>query len=67
MKVSFLWILENGDAWRGAVSLAAGKDLTLIFTDDAAMMFLDAKEAKMTGARHLKKFSQRETSSDLGQ
>ena len=67
MKVSFLWILENGDAWRGAVSLAAGKDLTLIFTDDAAMMFLDAKEAKMTGARHLKKFSQRESSSDLGQ
>ena len=31
------------------------------------MMFLDAKEAKMTGARHLKKFSQRESSSDLGQ
>jgi hypothetical protein len=59
LRVTFLWMMKNGDAWRGATSLHPGRTATLIFGEHEATGFSDQKEAPLESLRHLVGFSQR--------
>ena len=59
LRVTFLWMMKNEDAWRGAVALPPGITTTLLFGERDATAFCGEKETPLVGLRHLKGFSQR--------
>ena len=59
LRVTFLWMMKNGDAWRGAAVLHPGGTTTLVFGERDASALYDGKEAPLEGLRHLVGFSRR--------
>jgi hypothetical protein len=59
LRVTFLWMMKNGSAWRGATSVQPGRTTTLVFGEREATAFFDGKEAMLESMRHLVGFSQR--------
>jgi glycogen debranching enzyme len=66
LRVSFLWMLRNGDAWRGSTSISAGVPCTIVMTNDDIVLFQGDEEAKLDAKRQLRNFSQRKLTADLG-
>jgi hypothetical protein len=59
LRVTFLWMMKSGDAWRGATALYPGRTTTLVFGERDATALIDGKQTPMEGVRHLVGFSQR--------
>lgn len=59
LRLTFLWTLKNGDAWRGATWLPPGPTITLLFGERDASALCDGKEMPLENIRHLVGFSQR--------
>jgi hypothetical protein len=59
LRVTFLWMMKNGNAWRGATALHPGVTTTLIFGEHEATVLFDGKNASIERARRLVGFSQR--------
>jgi hypothetical protein len=65
MRVVFMWILPNGDAWRGAVTLHPGTPLDLVMKGDEIVAFQGEKEGAPESKRLLRRFSQHDVMRDL--
>jgi hypothetical protein len=65
MRVVFMWILPNGDAWRGAVTLHPGVPLELVMKGDDIVAFQGEKEGAPESKRLLRHFSQHDTMRDM--
>jgi hypothetical protein len=65
MRVVFMWILSNGDAWRGAVTLHPGAPLDLVMKGEEIVAFQGDKEGAPESKRLLRHFSQHDTMRDL--
>jgi hypothetical protein len=65
MKVNLLWIMENGDAWRGSFRLRGGVPVAIVLGDDDAVLFQGDSRGDLDGKRKLKGFSQRKDALDL--
>ena len=61
IKVGFLWMLDNGDAWRGSTVIAPNTTLTIAIGTDDVVAFHGDKRIALLGQRKLKRFSQRTT------
>jgi glycogen debranching enzyme len=59
VRISFLWMLNNGDAWRGVAMLEGGRKLTIVFGADDLLAYQDEKEIEPVSKRKLKGFSQK--------
>lgn len=59
LRLSFLWMMKNGDAWRGAMALRPGGATMLVFGERDATAFYNDKEMQLESVRHLVGFSQR--------
>ena len=44
VKWRFTWLLENGDAWVGAVRLKPGASATVVFTPAGMLVYQEGKE-----------------------
>jgi len=65
LRVNVLWMLRNGDAWRGSTHLEPGILCTIVMTNDDIVLFQGDKEAKLSAKRQLRNFSQKKLTSDL--
>jgi hypothetical protein len=65
LRVIYIWMLPNGDAWRGAVTLNPDLPLTLVINQEGAVAFQGENEVSQESKRLLKNFSQHATLSDL--
>jgi hypothetical protein len=65
MKVNLLWMMENGDAWRGSFHLKGGVPVAIVLGDDDAVLYGGESHGEFEGKRKLKGFSQRKDASDL--
>jgi len=65
MRVGFMWILANGDAWRGGAVLHEGTSLDLVMRGEDIVAFQGDKEGAPESKRLLRHFSQRELEKDL--
>jgi hypothetical protein len=59
LKVGFLWMLDNGDAWRGSTRLAPNTTLTIAIGTDDVIAYQGDNRIALIGQRKLKQFSQR--------
>ena len=59
VRVSFLWMLDNGDAWRGSTSLLPNTTLTIAFSKNDMLAYNGDRKAELPDARKLKGFSLR--------
>ena len=59
LKVGFIWILPDGNAWRGGSTLSGDGMLRLIFTPDDAIAYRDGTESEIAGKWKLEGFSRR--------
>jgi glycogen debranching enzyme len=46
VKWRFIWMLENGDAWVGAVRVQPGASATVVFTNNGMLVYKDGQEGK---------------------
>ena len=65
MKVNLLWMMENGDAWRGSFRLRGGVPVAIVLGDDDAVIYQGESRGELEGKRKLKNFSQRKDALDL--
>ncbi len=65
MKVSLLWMMDNGDAWRGTFRLQGGTPVAIVLGDDDAVIYRGESRGEFEGKRKLKGFSRRAESFDL--
>jgi hypothetical protein len=65
MRVVFMWMLRNGDAWRGAVTLHPGMPLVLVMKGEEIVAFQGEQEGTPESKRLLRHFSQRDMMRDL--
>jgi glycogen debranching enzyme len=66
LKVIFLWIFMNGDAWRGSAMLQPGSRLTLIFGTEDLVAYSGEEVVELPSSRLLKRFSQRNEFTGVG-
>ena len=59
LKVGFIWLLRDGNAWRGGSVLSPDGVLRLIFTPEDAIAYRDGSEAELAGKWKLEGFSRR--------
>jgi hypothetical protein len=59
LRVTVIWMMRNGDAWRGGADLNPGVTLTIVFGPGEATLFQGEKKSELEGMRLLKGFSQR--------
>jgi hypothetical protein len=59
LKVGFIWMLPDGDAWRGSAALANDGELRLIFSADDAVAYRNGAEEEIAGKWKLQNFSRR--------
>jgi len=64
-KVRFFWMLDNGNAWRGTVNLPRGVKITIVMSDDDALLFEGQAETRLPGKQKLTGFSRREEFSGI--
>jgi hypothetical protein len=65
MRVNLLWMMENGDAWRGSFRLRGGAPVAIVLGDDDAVLYEGESRGEFEGKRKLKGFSQRKDAFDL--
>jgi len=65
MKVNVLWMMDNGNAWRGTASLTGGRPFTLVLRQDDALLFRGDEVVELAGKRLLKNFSQKTSAAEL--
>lgn len=66
LKVNFVWIFMNGDAWKGVATLQPAKRLTLIFGSDDLVAYSGEDIVELPSARKLKGFSMRDQFTGIG-
>lgn len=59
LKVNFVWIFMNGDAWKGWAMIQPGSPLTLIFGSDDLVAYSGEDVIQLPSQRKLKGFSMR--------
>jgi hypothetical protein len=65
LKVSFVWMMANGDAWRGTARLRSGTPMTLVVTPRDVVLFQGDQKGECDAKRQLKKFSQRASAAEF--
>ncbi len=65
MRVNLLWVMDNGDAWRGSFRLRGGAPVAIVLGDDDAVLYEGESRGDFEGKRKLKGFSLRKEASDL--
>jgi hypothetical protein len=65
MRVNLLWMMENGDAWRGSFRLRGGAPVAIVLGDDDAVLYEGDSRGELEGKRKLKGFSQKKEAGDL--
>ena len=65
MKVNLLWIMDNGDAWRGSFRLSAGAPVAIVLGDDDAVLYRGDSRGELEGKRKMKHFSRKTEAADL--
>jgi hypothetical protein len=65
MRVNLLWILDNGDAWRGSFRLRGGTPVAIVLGNDDAVIYQGESRGEFEGKRKLKGFSRRTEAFDL--
>jgi len=65
LKVSLIWMMDNGDAWRGSFRLGGEVPVAIVLGDDDAVMYQGDSRGELEGKRKLKGFSRKSESSDL--
>jgi hypothetical protein len=59
LNVGFIWMLPDGNAWRGSAPLGADGELRLIFSADDVVAYRDGAEQEVAGKWKLQAFSRR--------
>lgn len=59
MNMSFLWMLDDGDAWRGSCKIPPRTDVTVVITKDGVLLYYNQEEATLQSSRKLVGFSRR--------
>jgi len=65
MRVNILWMMDNGDAWRGSVGLKAGAPVAIVLGDDDVVVYQGDSKGEFRGKRKLKGFSRKSEAGDL--
>ena len=65
LKVSLLWVMDNGDAWRGSFRLKGGNPAAVVLGDDDAVIYQGDSRGEFEGKRKLKGFSRKSEALDL--
>jgi hypothetical protein len=65
MRVNLLWMMDNGDAWRGSFRLKEGTPVAIVLGDDDAVIYQGDSRGELEGKRKLKHFSQKGEASDI--
>ncbi len=65
VKWRFIWVLENGDAWIGAVRLPPNSSATAVFMPDGILVYQDGEEKKPEEAWLVKAFTRGGEPGDL--
>jgi len=66
LKINFIWIFMNGDAWKGVATLQPAKRLTLIFGPDDLVAYSGEDIVELPSTRKLKGFSMRDQFTGIG-
>ena len=59
MRLRLLWMLDNGDAWRGSAVLPPDTLLTIVIGNDDILAYQGDTRIELTGKGKLQHFSQR--------
>ena len=59
IRIRFLWMMHDGNAWKGTTTLQPGKQLRLVFTEDDLLCFIGDDETELQNKQQLRGFSQR--------
>ncbi len=65
LKVSLIWMMDNGDAWRGSFRLGGEVPVAIVLGDDDAVIYQGDSRGELEGKRKLRGFSRKSESSDL--
>lgn len=65
IRIRFLWMMENGNAWKGTATLHPQKQLRLVFTEDDLLAFNGDDETELQYRQRLIGFSQRKDFDEL--
>ncbi|HTY60463.1 MAG TPA: amylo-alpha-1,6-glucosidase [Bacteroidota bacterium] len=65
LTVSMLWMMDNGDAWRGSFRLTGGTPAAIMLGDDDAVLYQGESRGEFEAKRKLKGFSRRAEGFDL--
>jgi glycogen debranching enzyme len=65
VKWRFIWMLENGDAWVGAVRLQPGSSAAVVFTNNGMLVYQDGQEGKPEEAWCIRGFSRSKEVGDM--
>jgi len=63
--VNLLWMMENGDAWRGSFRLRGGAPVAIVLGDDDAVLYEGRQPRGARREEKLKGFSQKKEAGDL--
>lgn len=65
LKVTLLWVMDSGDAWRGSFRLKGGTPAAIVLGDDDAVIYQGESRGDFEGKRKLKGFSRKAEAADL--
>ncbi len=65
VKWRFIWVLENGDAWIGAVRLQPGTSATVVFTPGGMLVYQEGEERKPEESWFVRGFARSEEAGEL--
>ena len=65
LKVSLIWMMDNGDAWRASFRLGGEVPVAIVLGDDDAVMYQGDSRGELEGKKKLKGFSRRSEASDM--
>jgi hypothetical protein len=65
LTVSMLWMMDNGNAWRGSFRLRGGTPVAIMLGDDDAVLYQGESRGEFDAKRKLKGFSRRAEGFDL--
>jgi hypothetical protein len=65
MRVTFLWVMRDKDAWRGRARLKGGTPVTLVLSQDDVVLFQGEERGECDGKRLIRGFSQRASAAEF--
>jgi len=65
LKVSLLWGMDNGDAWRGSFRLGGEVPVAILLGSDDAVIYQGDSRGEIEGKRKLKGFSRKSEALDI--